>query len=492
MRKNAQKIRFFLFPCRGGKKFVRLRPGWYFRAERYCTGIFSLIGAFMISHTPTRPTHTLFRLLPGIAALLITQTLRAQPEQPAVPSILTSEHIRILESIDPVNTEGLEYGPSVGSDGTTLYFISNRPGSIPMLSAQPPGAPKYRGNLRPTSEPVEYSHDVWVALKETPYDSTFYRVYNADTTQDFGDLSLNTARNEGVGSISADGNTLFVTLCEHKAGYGSCDIFMSKRTPDGTWGSVINPGAAINTEFWESQPCITPDSRRLYFVSNRPGGVAVPKKRYEMALPEASIDIWYSDYDTVQQRFLPAVHAGTILNTSGKEFSPYMCPDNRTLVFASDGHPSSLGGLDFYYSSQDADGNWSTPVHLDAPLNSDEDEAFLTIAPSGDILYFSSRRTDLSNRGFFDIFMAVDDRSLHRSATLSMQHSAPDMSIRITNSRNEVVRELLPGNTGTAGTTYTVRWDATDSRGFKVPPGNYRYTTVINGKAVEEHTLTLE
>ncbi|MFX8945995.1 hypothetical protein ABTN08_20450, partial [Acinetobacter baumannii] len=31
-------------------------------------------------------------------------------------------------------------------------------------------------------------------------------------------------------------------------------------------------GTAINTDFWESSPAISPDKQTLYFSSNRPGG----------------------------------------------------------------------------------------------------------------------------------------------------------------------------------------------------------------------------
>ena len=35
---------------------------------------------------------------------------------------------------------------------------------------------------------------------------------------------------------------------------------------------AINLGGKINTDQWESQPCLSPDKRDLYFASKRSGG----------------------------------------------------------------------------------------------------------------------------------------------------------------------------------------------------------------------------
>jgi Tol biopolymer transport system component len=83
--------------------------------------------------------------------------------------------------------------------------------------------------------------------------------------------SINTDQNEGAQMISQDGQWLVFTGCNRPNGAGSCDIFISYLTPQG-WSEAINMGNKINTEEWESQPCLSPDKRDIYFASRRPGG----------------------------------------------------------------------------------------------------------------------------------------------------------------------------------------------------------------------------
>ena len=79
--------------------------------------------------------------------------------------------------------------------------------------------------------------------------------------------SINTEQNEGAQMISQDGQWLVFTGCNRPKGNGSCDIYISYLTPQG-WSEAINMGNQINTEEWESQPCLSPDKREIYFASD--------------------------------------------------------------------------------------------------------------------------------------------------------------------------------------------------------------------------------
>ncbi|MEP0392280.1 MAG: hypothetical protein ABJ205_09830 [Erythrobacter sp.] len=50
------------------------------------------------------------------------------------------------------------------------------------------------------------------------------------------------------------------------SGFGNVDLYISFRHPDGSWGSAINMGAAINTDAYEAGPKVTPDGKYLFFV----------------------------------------------------------------------------------------------------------------------------------------------------------------------------------------------------------------------------------
>lgn len=293
--------------------------------------------------------------------------------------ILSNVRIRIVNLGPIVNHSDLDYAPTVSADGKTLYFVSNRAGS------------KLKNN-------GDLSHDFWAAKKLDRIDTVFFAPFNIDTSSTFGDLSVNTSLNEGAASIAADRQTLYFTGCNRPDGLGSCDIY--KTTIEGDkWGRPVNLGRNVNSQYWDSQPSISPDQSRIYFVSSRPGPNSDGENR------GSNNDIWYSDWDEETEEWKPAKNLSEI-NTKGVDVSPFIAADNQTLFFASNGHTPNFGKQDFYVAKLE-NGKWSKPQNLGTPINTEDDEQFITLPASGDIIYFSSKRTDLKGyQGNFDIFMA--------------------------------------------------------------------------------------
>ncbi|QPB81878.1 hypothetical protein CWC22_002200 [Pseudoalteromonas rubra] len=50
-----------------------------------------------------------------------------------------------------------------------------------------------------------------------------------------------------------------------EAGFGSADLYISFRQPDGSWGAAINLGEQVNTAAEEGGPQVTPDGKYLFF-----------------------------------------------------------------------------------------------------------------------------------------------------------------------------------------------------------------------------------
>jgi len=233
-------------------------------------------------------------------------------------------------------------------------------------------------------------------------DTVFFTPFNIDTTSYLGNLGVNTGLNEGAASIAADRQSLYFTGCNRDDGLGSCDIYKAIIEGD-RWGRPVNLGRNVNSKYFDSQPSIAPDQSRIYFVSTRPG----PNSDGEQVVE--NFDIWYSDWDFDMEEWQPAKNLASI-NTEGQDCSPFIAADNVTLFFASDGHKPNIGGLDFYVTRNEGDEEnmmWAKPENLGEPINTSNDEQFISLPASGDILYFSSRRTDLPGyQGNLDIFMA--------------------------------------------------------------------------------------
>lgn len=197
---------------------------------------------------------------------------------------------------------------------------------------------------------------------------------------------VNTDLNEAAQTISQDGQLLVFTGCNYPEGAGSCDLYFSIRTNTG-WSEAQNIGPAINTEFWESSPSISPDKRDLYFSSNRPGGFG-------------GKDIWVS-HRLSNGRWSRPENLGEAVNTSGDESCPFMHADNQTLYFNSNGH-TGYGMTDLFMSTKVSDTSWTVAENLGYPINTIGDEGSLVVSADGQTAWYASDRSD--TRGGLDLY----------------------------------------------------------------------------------------
>ena len=205
--------------------------------------------------------------------------------------------------------------------------------------------------------------------------------YNLKEGNDWGQLrhlskAINTKRNEGAPAISADGQWFYFTACQRQDGKGKCDIYKTQKVGQ-RWRKPINLGAPINTGAWESQPAVSADGRTLYFTSDRRGGHGL-------------MDLWVS-YLQTDQTWTEPKNLGDSINTIGKEMSPFIHPDGKTLYFTSDEH-MGFGSNDIFISRMDDEGNWSKPVNLGFPINTKGNERGIALNNRGNLAYISSAR----------------------------------------------------------------------------------------------------
>ena len=197
--------------------------------------------------------------------------------------------------------------------------------------------------------------------------------------------SLNAEPSKGGLMISQDGQWL-IFAGYFAQGFGDFDLYICYATPQG-WSDPFNFGPAINTEFWESSPTLSPDKQALYFSSNRAGGFG-------------GKDLYVS-YRTIDGKWTPAENMGEKFNTAADELAPFIHADNQTLYFTSGGLPG-YGGTDIFVSRKQADGTWGTPENLGYPINTIEDDGSLAVSADGKTAYFASDRRD--TRGGLDLY----------------------------------------------------------------------------------------
>jgi outer membrane protein OmpA-like peptidoglycan-associated protein len=102
---------------------------------------------------------------------------------------------------------------------------------------------------------------------------------------------------------------------------------------------------------------------------------------------------------------------GTIVNTPNLEYAPTVTADGRTLYFVSD-RPGGVGGHDFWYTTkrERLDTDFTAPVNLGKPVNTELNEGVASIAADGQTIYFTGcNRAD--GLGDCDIYEAELDGS---------------------------------------------------------------------------------
>ena len=176
---------------------------------------------------------------------------------------------------------------------------------------------------------------------------------------------------------------------KNKEGYGlekdnNLKIYKAE-LQDGEWKTVKS--LRINNDYYSTgHPAISPDRKRLYFASDRPGGYG-------------GTDIYYSEIHP-RGGILEPVNAGPIINTEGNEMFPFINKEGK-LFFSSDGHVG-FGQLDVFSSIIDVDGNFVDIINLGRPINSSADDFGFFAEANGINGYISSNRK--GGKGSDDIY----------------------------------------------------------------------------------------
>ena len=197
---------------------------------------------------------------------------------------------------------------------------------------------------------------------------------------------FNGGMNEGGASLSLDNKTMYLTICNVKGGYGSCDIW-STTNKEGKWLMMQNLGSGVNDSTWQSQTSVSGNGRTVYFSSDREGGFG-------------GKDIYKVEKDSMGYWSEP-INLGPKINTSGDEKSPFIHTDDKTFYFSSNGQ-LTLGGFDIYYSRKDSTNQWQKPENIGSPINSDRDDLGFFVSTDGKNGYFASNK--MKGIGGWDIY----------------------------------------------------------------------------------------
>jgi tetratricopeptide (TPR) repeat protein len=253
-----------------------------------------------------------------------------------------------------INTKYDEYGPILIAKGKKLFFTARQ--------SETTG-----GNLNP--EDQLFFEDIYYAEIDS-------------TTSEFALVpevmeGINTEGFDALNFVSRNGlyalGTMNTSASKEKTTESSDLYEMTADEPGVFAGMELLKNKLINSTFFDGAACIT-DSlfidednyiQTLYFVSDR----NATKKLTDIFYVEKKNGIFSEEI-----KVLPDV-----INTTGRETTPYITGDGRFLFFSSDALPG-MGGYDIYYS-ENIGGNWSQPTNLGAVFNTVNDDTHFQIYP---------------------------------------------------------------------------------------------------------------
>jgi OOP family OmpA-OmpF porin len=164
----------------------------------------------------------------------------------------------------------------------------------------------------------------------------------------------------GTPSIDPTGKHMYMTRWYKTGDKTVHAIYMSTLGGNG-WEEPVKLNTNVNNEGFNSiQPFITADGKRLFFVSDKPGG-------------QGGEDIWVSD---IGADGLPvnSHNLGATVNSPLDEQAPYYDIVEKKLIYSSKGF-TGLGGFDFFVTYETV-GQWSAPKNMGYPMNSAKDDLY--------------------------------------------------------------------------------------------------------------------
>jgi len=251
------------------------------------------------------------------------------------------------------------------------------------------------------------------------------------------DENINSPYGEDDPIVSADGKVLFVNRHNHPQNLDgeqdNSDIWMSELQRDGKWGPIKNMGKTVN-KYESVWPCgALPDNNTILVGTNyydivknknitspafcyrKKNGWSAPEKvnipncyatgfgslDYGIAPSGKAIFMAFERENSYGQTdifvsllqndgsWTEPINIGKTVNTTGKESTPFMAPDNVTLYFCSDGR-HGYGGTDIYMTRRldDTWTNWSEPLNLGPVINTPKDDSEYSLTASGDYAYY--------------------------------------------------------------------------------------------------------
>ncbi len=228
-------------------------------------------------------------------------------------------------------------------------------------------------------------------------------------------------KNTGSVSFSKDGKKAYFTRngdVANKKNEYTMQLYEAE-SDDGVKWKNVKQMDICRVEYNYMHPSLSPDGKKLFFVSDKAGG-------------QGGTDIYYSERNG--DKWGKPQNIGSIINTEGNEGFPFLGSESK-LYFSSKGHVG-YGGFDIFYSEQKSSGLWKKPINIGKPINSSVDDISLFLLKDENGGFFTSSREGGDDDVFEFSFSGINSEVANGS---SYQYDDEDADQSIFDDEPEVI-----------------------------------------------------
>ena len=352
------------------------------------------------------------------------------PDDVGVFDKLTSKNEDLVVTLEnlPFNTENSDFGSYVKD--SILYFASSRGN----------GKKVYNWNKEPFLDIFQ------IAIKQEDDEETGTKIEAYGSPKELLGEYVNSDYHEASITITNDGKTMYFTrdnindrnrLQYDKEGTTHLKIYKASLVGK-QWAKVKE--LPFNDEvFSTGHPTLSADNKRLFFVSDRDGGIG-------------QTDIYSVDINDDGSYGEPK-NLGDKINTEGREMFPFVSKDS-TFYFSSDGH-LNLGLLDVFKSNilkvkEEDPENIEVPENIGAPFNSGYDDFAYFIDSETNKGYISSNRPD--GKGNDDIYSFTVSKCTQEIKGIATEHRTEiilsGVTVQLIDETGKILEEIITEDDG--------------------------------------------
>ncbi len=264
---------------------------------------------------------------------------------------------------------------------------------------------------------VQNSHDPKVVQYNDQNIHFINLEVNSINNSDVHELNaLNSKRNNGVVGVSKNGQKIYLLDA-----YSNTKGLAYSEFINGKWKKpkpIYIPGLKIKTNNYGFY--VHPDERTIIIS-------------YQGINTNGLEDLYMSE--NIDGEWTKPKKLNSLINTAGYEISPFLSANQDTLFFSSNGQKDSYGSADIYYSTKSEDGDWSQPLNMGKPINSEYFDAYL-IQADNNYIWASTKAN-----GRTDLFTST----INSHQPLVVKYSSKNVSVQNGNN-GSIILDTILGN----------------------------------------------